>query len=125
MSVIESSATALVRFTGLGIMCLNSECGRGEIAAVRDQKHGLTIKLQQPAFQDGAGSDIIAYRDIATYQNLPAEDVRIEIKAGAGADPAIAGYEIYRNGDFDRLASADANDFGWVVNMTSLHDGAA
>lgn len=123
MSVKESSATALVRFTGLGIICFNRDRQRGEIAAVRDNKHVLTVKIQQPVFQDGADNDIIVYRDIATYQQLPAEDVEIEINA-AGA-PAIAGYEIYQSGDFDRLGSADPNDFRWMVNMNALHEGSA
>ena len=33
MSVQESSATALVRFTGLGIICFNQDRQRGEIGA--------------------------------------------------------------------------------------------
>jgi hypothetical protein len=123
MSVRESSATALVRFTGLGIICFNRDRQRGEIAAVRDNKHVLTIKIQQPVFQDGADNDMITYRDIATYQQLPKENVEIEINA-IGA-PAITGYEIYQSGDFDRLGDADPNDFRWMVNLNTLHDGAA
>src|SRR6185369_10561232 len=92
MSIKESSATALVRFTGLGIISFNRDQLRGEIAAVRDNKHVLTIKIQQPVFQDGAHGDIITYRDIASYQQLPKEDVQIEIKARQA--PAIDGYEI-------------------------------
>ena len=122
MSVKESSATALVRFTGLGIICFNRDRQRGEIAVVRDNKHVLTIKVQQPVFQDGAHGDIITYRDIASYQQLPNEDVQIEIKAGSA--PTITGYEIYQNGDFDRLGEADAHDFRWLVHMNALHDGA-
>lgn len=120
MSVKESSATALVRFTGLGIICFNSDRQRGEIAALRDDKHLLTIKIQQPVFQEGSGNDLIAYSDIATYQNLPKENVRIEIKALG--KPAIEGYEIYQRGDFDRLNSADVHDFRWIVNMDTLHE---
>lgn len=123
MSIKESSATALVRFTGLGIISFNRDQLRGEIAAVRDNKHVLTIKVQQPVFQDGAHGDIITYRDIASYQQLPKEDVQIEIKARQA--PAIDGYEIYQNGDFDRLGEADAQDFRWLVHMNALHDGAA
>ena len=119
MAINESSATALVRFTGLGIICFNSDRQRGEIGAVSDNKHALTIKIQQPVYQDGAENDVIVYRDIAAYQRLPNEDVRIEIKAGRA--PAIQGYEIYQSGDFDRLSSADANDFRWLVNMNALH----
>lgn len=123
MSVRESSATALVRFTGLGIICFNRDRQRGEIAAVRDNKHLLTIKIQQPVFQDGSDNDIIVYRDIATYQDLPREDVEIEIKAVRA--PAIAGYEIYQAAEgFDRLGSADPNDFRWLVNLNTLHGDA-
>jgi hypothetical protein len=123
MPVKESSATALVRFTGLGIICFNKDLQRGEIAAIRDNKHLLTVKVQQPVYQDGGGSDLIVYRDIAAYQNLPKDDVRIEIKALR--EPSIKGYEIYQSGDFDRLDSADANDFRWIVNINALHDDAA
>ncbi|HYY57125.1 MAG TPA: hypothetical protein VE842_07300 [Pyrinomonadaceae bacterium] len=123
MTVQESSATALVRFTGLGIICFNGDRQRGEIAAIRDDKHQLSVKIQQPVFQEGGGNDIIVYQDIATYQQLPREDVRIEIKALR--EPAIEGYEIYQSGDFDRLDSADVNDFRWIVNMNALHGDAA
>src|SRR3954463_2011050 len=123
MPVKESSATALVRFTGLGIVCFNKEQQRGEIAAIRDNKHLLTVKIQQPVYQDGAESDIIVYKDIATYQQLPNEGVEIEIKALSS--PAIEGYKIYQSGDFDRLNSADVNDFRWIVNMNNLHGDTA
>lgn len=119
MSVKESSATALVRFTGLGIICFNSDRKRGEIAAIRDDKHLLSIRVQQPFYQEGGDNDVIAYKDIATYQQLPKDDVQIEIKALG--KPAIEGYEIYQSGDFDRLNSSDLNDFRWVVNMDNLH----
>jgi hypothetical protein len=123
MSVKESSATALVRFTGLGIVCFNSDRQRGEIAALRDDKHTLSIKVQRPVYQDGAGDDLIRYQDIVTYQNLPKEDLRLEIKALGS--PAIEGYEIYQSGDFDRLDAADPNDFRWIVNMDALHPDTA
>jgi hypothetical protein len=121
MPVKESSATALVRFTGLGIIVFNKEAQRGEIAAVRDNKHLLTVKIQQPVYQDGGGNDIIAYHDIASYYNLPKDDVKIEIKAQGS--PSVEGYEIYQSGEFDRLATDDVNDFRWIVNMNDLHGG--
>ncbi len=119
MSVNEGSATALVRFTGLGIICFNDEAQRGEIAVIRDDKHQLSIRIQRPVYQDGAENDIVVYRDIAAYEQLAKEDVVIEIKATRA--PSVAGYEIYQSGDFDRLGSADVNDFRWIVNMDSLH----
>jgi hypothetical protein len=121
MSVLESSATALIRFTGLGIVCFNEKQQRGEIAGIRDNKHVLTVNIQRPAYQDGAEKDVIVYKDIATYENLPKDDVQIEIKASG--NPPIAGYEIYQNGEFDRLGSSDVNDFRWLVNMSALHNG--
>jgi hypothetical protein len=122
MPIKESSATALVRFTGLGIICFNSERKRGEIAAIRDDKHTLTIKIQQPVFQEGSGIDLIHYQDIATYQKLPKDEVQLEVLALG--KPGIEGYEIYQGGDFDRLDSSDVNDFRWIVNMDDLHGDA-
>lgn len=123
MSINESSATALVRFTGLGIVCFNKERQRGEIGLIRDNKHELSIKIQRPVFQEGDGNDVVVYQDLATYRSLPKEDVKIEIKALG--QPAIAGFELYQSGDFDRLGSADPNDFRWVVNMNTLHGETA
>ncbi|HEV2862495.1 MAG TPA: hypothetical protein VGX48_15890 [Pyrinomonadaceae bacterium] len=123
MPVRESSATALVRFTGLGIIAFNEDHGRGEIAAVRDSKHQLTVKLQRPVFQEGAGHDLVVYQDIACYRNLPKEGVEIELKATRR--PAVQGFEIYQGrGHFDRLSSDDPQDFRWIVNMNALHGGA-
>jgi hypothetical protein len=123
MSIQESSATALIRFTGLGIICFNQDRQRGEIGVVRDNKHTLTVKIQQPVFQDGVDDDIIVYQDIATYENLPKDDVQIEIKATG--QPAIEGYEVYQPGDFNRLESDDFNDFRWIVNLDNLHGGTS
>ena len=117
MSVKESSATALIRFTGLGIVCFSKERQRGEIAVIRDNKHSLSIRIQKPVFQDGGGSDLIVYQDIVAYDKLPKDDVQIEIKSLGQP----AGYQIYQNGDFDRLDSPDVNDFRWIVNMSELH----
>jgi hypothetical protein len=122
MSLNESSATALVRFTGLGIVCFNKQSQRGEIGAIRDDKHKLTIKLQQPAYQEGTDNDVIVYQDIASYENLPKNDVYLEIEAVV--NPAIEGFEIYQGEDFDRLDSSDPNDFRWIVNMHRLHGAA-
>lgn len=121
MPVQESSATVLVRFTGLGIVCFNDDQQRAEIGVIRDQNHTLAIKIQKPVFQEGAESDVILYEDIAVYENLPKENVEVEFSV---EQPAIAGYEIYQPGDFDRLTSTDLNDFRWIVNFDSLHDGS-
>jgi len=123
MPLRESSATALVRFTGLGIVCFNRERGRGEVAVIRDDKHALSVKIQRPAFQDGGGGDVILYQDVAAYGELPKEGVTVEIEArGAGARE---GYEIYGGGEFDRLDSPDPHDFRWIVHIDSLHGGDA
>jgi hypothetical protein len=122
MSINESSATALVRFTGLGIICFNKDKRRGEIAAIRDNKHALAITIKRPVYQEG-GNDLIVYQNIATYEKLPNDDVQIEIKSLR--NPAIEGYEIYQNGVFDRLDSPDPKDFRWIVNMNALHGETA
>lgn len=121
MSLNEGSATALFRFTGLGIVCFNKDKQRGEIAALRDTTHKLTIKLQKLAYQEGTEKDVVVYQDFATYENLPPDNVQIDIKAVN--NPAIDGFEIYQNGDFHRLGSSDVNDFRWIVNLHDLHGG--
>jgi len=118
MPIQEGSATALVRFTGLGIICFNENRGRGEIGIVRDANHTLTLKIQKPVFKEGADADVIVYEDVAVYENLPKENVEIEISA---EQPAIEGYEIYQSGDFDRLDATDFNDFRWIVDFDELH----
>src|SRR5919112_599812 len=124
MPLNESSATALVRITGLAIVCFNEEQRRGEVAIIRDQKHTLAVKLQRPVFHEGGGDDHIGYQDVACYHDLPKENVRIEItSSGAGA---AEGFEVYKGeGDFDRLDSPDPQDFRWIVHMDSLHDGTS
>lgn len=119
MTVKEGSATALVRFTGLGIVCFNKDRQRGELGVIRDHKHTMTITIQRPVFQEGSGNDVLFYQNVVTFEELPREGVEIEIKAVG--NPAIDGYEIYQPGDFDRLDSPDSNDFRWLVNLNSLH----
>ncbi|HEX8282886.1 MAG TPA: hypothetical protein VF588_06005 [Pyrinomonadaceae bacterium] len=122
MPVNESSATALVRFTGLGIVCFNEERGRGEIAAIRDMKHSMSIKILRPAFQEGSGNDTVAYSELVSYLSLPKHGVEVEIKALG--ERAVEGFEIYQRENFDRLGDADVHDFRWIVNLNSLHAGA-
>jgi hypothetical protein len=120
MSIIESSATALVRFTGLGIVVFNKEKQRGEIGIIRDDKHVLSVRIQQPRFKDGAEKDIVVYEDIAVYKDLPKTGVEIGIKGDSSSQ--VAGYDVYKApGDFNRLESEDLNDYRWIVNLASLH----
>ena len=106
-SIQENSATALVKLTGLAIICLNQQAKRCEIGAIRDNKHQLTIEVRQPG---GA--------TVALYKNLPPQDVRVEIKT---KDAPVAGYQVYQKGTFNRQAANDPNDFRWLVDMQSLH----
>jgi len=120
MSITESSATALVRFTGLGIVCFNDKKQRGEIGIIRDDKHALSITIKQPRFRDGIEKDLVLYEPIAVYGSLPKSGVEIEITTGGNA--AVEGFEKYEAaGDFDRLESEDLNDYRWVVDMKELH----
>lgn len=121
MPITESTATALVRFTGLGIIVFNEQKHRGEIAVIRDEAHRLSVKIQQPRFKDGVDNDIVVYEDIAAYTDLPKTGVKIDI-ATRGTS-AVNGFEKYQaDGDFDRLESDDTNDFRWIVSMPALHD---
>jgi hypothetical protein len=120
MALIESTAAVLLRFTGLGMVCFNQLRRRGEIAVIRNDKHELSVKIQQPLFKDGIERDIIVYEDIVVYESLPKKGVEIEINATRGA--AVAGYEIYEaDEEFDRLKQGDPNDFRWIVKMDKLH----
>lgn len=121
MSITESTATALVRFTGMGIINFSRSKQRGEIAVVRDEKHTLTVRIQKPVYKDGLEKDLIVYEDVKVYKDLPKSDVEIEIKTGEQS--VVKGFEVYRSADFDRLNSDDINDFNWVVNLEQLHGG--
>ncbi|HMS41296.1 MAG TPA: hypothetical protein PKE69_13785 [Pyrinomonadaceae bacterium] len=119
MSVTESTATALVRFTGMGIVNFSKSRNRGEIEVVRDGKHTLNVKIQKPVFKDGLERDVIVYEDVKVYENLPAEGVEISISTSD--DSAVKGFEVYRSENFDRLTSEDFNYYNWVVSLENLH----
>ncbi len=119
MSIIESTATALVRFTGMGIIKFCDSRQRGELSIVRDNKHTFTVKIQQPVYKDGLERDVIVYEDMVVYKDLPMTGVEISITTGGQS--AVSGFEVYRGTNFDRLHSDDFNDFNWVVNMEQLH----
>lgn len=121
MALIESTSTALVRITGLGIICFNEKKERAEIAVIRDEQHELSINIQQPKYKDGIDKDLIIYENIASYTGLPKENVSIEILTNG--ESKHKGYEVYKaDGEFDRKDSEDMNDFRWVVSMKKLHD---
>lgn len=114
MSIKESSATALVRCTGLAMICLNKTEQRVEFGLIHDNKHVFTLKVKMARYVDGSRDDL-RYDDILEYKDLPDENVRIEIKAQG------AGYQVYENEDFERRTSTDLNDFGWLVSLQKLH----
>jgi hypothetical protein len=119
MPVRENSATALIRVRGLGIACFNETKNRGEVAIIRDGRHTLSIRISKPSFVEEAGIDTVSYDDVVTYDSIDPMDVAIEI-SGAG-DSMISGYELFTNGDFDRLngENNDENDFRWIVKLES------
>jgi hypothetical protein len=119
MAIIESTATALVRFTGLGILCFNKELNRGEIAIIRDENHKLSVKIQYPKYKDYIEKDLIVYEDfVPAINNLDKTGVEIEI-----GNSVTQGFQIYEAaGEFNRLESEDYNDMRWVVDMNSLHN---
>lgn len=118
MKLNEKDATALVRFTGLGIICFNPNKLRGEIAIIRDTKHTLSIAVQRPIFKEGR--DSIIYENLHFFENLPKKDVEISIETKGNS--AIKGYQKYQaDGEFDRLSNEVSKDFRWIVNIDSLH----
>lgn len=119
MSITESTATALLRFTGMGMVKFCGSRQRTELSIVRDGKHTLVVKIQQPVFSEGLERDAIGYEDLAVYENLPATGVEISITTKG--QTAVSGFEVYRGANFDRLESDNINDFNWVVSMKELH----
>ena len=120
MSIKESSANTLVRFTGMGLINFSDENPHADILVIRDRKHIFNIRIQEPRFKDGTEKDLIVYEDIAVYENLPRKGVSIEIVGVPRSKPST--YEIYQaEGGFDRLSSEDANDFRWIVDLEDLH----
>lgn len=123
MSIKESGAAALVRFTGLGIIVFNEESARGEIAVIRDQSHRLSMSIKQARYKEGADKDLIVYENLFEWNDLPREGVSVSISTRG--ESSVQGYEKYQaEGEFDRLSSEDPNDFRWLVNMGELHSGA-
>lgn len=118
MRVRESSATALVRCSGLAMICINPEGQRGEIGFIREDQHVLTLSILRPCYQDGT-NDSVSYREVVKYSNLYDEDVQVEIRAQG----AVAGCETYTDGTekINRQSCTDLNDFRWLVSMAELH----
>lgn len=115
-------ATAFVRSTGLAIICLNEKNQRCEIGFLRDEKHQFGLAVKCPVYEGGK-NDFVDYREVVSYNYLPSENVRVEIKTKGAPE---AGCQIYQNGvDFDRLTAKDTNDFRWLVDLKKLHDNSA
>ena len=112
--VNEDSATALVKFTGLAIICLNQQPPRCEIGILRDGEHQLSITISEPYYTE-TGS--VGHREVASYKQLP-NDVLVEITA---TNPSVTGYQLHQPGNFNRLSTNDPNDFRWLVDMQGLH----
>lgn len=116
MPVLEDSATVLVRCTGLAVICLNEAAQQVEVGFLRDNKHAFTFKILRPFYKNGS-NNVISYREIATYQEFPNENVSIEIETDA-----TDGFSTFKNDGFTRLSEAnDKNDFQWLVNLGDLH----
>jgi hypothetical protein len=143
MSINTRSATAIVRFTGLGILCFNPRKKRAENLFIHDEGHTLSIEIYKPfsaaksSELAGSGRDEIPmdnkefdgnwYRLIASYSNLDQSQltrnldrVDLSIDVSGLGSPEIEGYKRYEPCGFDRLATGDDvdhEDFRWMVNV--------
>ena len=121
MSIKESDATLLMRFTGMAIINVGRGKASAEIGVIRDGKHTMSIALEEPAFRDGTGRDVLYYRPLMEVSDLSIEDTEIRIESPDGR-----GIEFFHSEEvFDRLSCEDENDFRWIVAMDELHSGSS
>lgn len=116
MPITKSSTTAFINVRGLGIICFNPQKKRCETAIIRNAEHTLTVNVYKPTFIDGGSSDKLGYTPIFNRKITELEDISIEI-SGIG-NPKIDGFELFQNGDFNRLnGESDENDLRWILNL--------
>lgn len=143
MSINTRSATAIVRFTGLGILCFNPRKKRAENLFIHADDHILTVEIYKPVsaaenetltetgskddFPDYAKFSGYWHRRTAYYENLDQSQLsatfdrialNIEI-SGEGA-PEVDGYRLYEPDSFSRTdegEDVDLKDFRWIVNV--------
>lgn len=147
MSINTTSATALVRFTGLGILTFSPRRKRAENLFIHEGSHNdLTIEIYKPLSAEDniaqkqkaqiIGADIPSdrhlfsghwYQMITFYSKLDQshlnrsfDNIGLSIDISGVGNPEIDGYRRYEPGSFDRLDTGDDvdyKDFRWMVNI--------
>jgi hypothetical protein len=128
MSIDLSSATAIVKFMGLGIMCFNEKMKRCETLFIHDKNHKPVIKVY---LMEDLGTTNMKKTDgkntepKLSYFYLPTSGITndnekntLTIEISGVGNCEIDGYTKYNTANFDRRSlDSDLNDYGWVVNL--------
>jgi hypothetical protein len=118
-------ATAIVKFTGLGMVCANEgEENILETLFVHAKQHKLDVKIRKAkkighsATQEVETIATITTEDFVKEENFWLHSqVRISISSELGETSKYRGLRLYKNDDFDRSEKSDPNDFGWLINL--------
>lgn len=141
MSLDINSATAIVRFKGLGILCFNEALARAENLFIHKNDHKLLLEIYVPVSVED-NDKLIAdnvkegdpdwprhkkfngywYEQYAAYPSFQGTDdvtpMTIDVR-GIG-NPDVAGYAKYTPDDFHRdITNDDENDLRWIVDPVS------
>jgi hypothetical protein len=131
MSLNVESATAIVQFTGLGILCFNKRRRRAENLFIHAQEHTLKIGVYKPVSQE-ENDRIVAeggndgkmgfekfsdhwHQMIVSYMFLDRSELsrtlersRVSIEIFGEGNPEIQGYDTYESGSFSRITLSEA-----------------
>jgi hypothetical protein len=148
MPIDTSSAAAIVRFSGLGVLCFNGDTA--ENLFLHEAGHTLTVEIFEPLLErlgnffidnpeEGKGLATFRrfpdnplkgkwYKRLTVYEDLDATQLdtsgvpkEISIKVTGDLNPALSTVEPFEatTTEFVRTDSAnDDNDFRWMVNVT-------
>jgi len=148
MPIVTSSAAAIVRFSGLGVLCFNGDTA--ENLFLHEAGHTLTVEIFEPLlarlkdfydsnpeeaeglatvrrFPDDPNTGKL-YKRLTLYEDLDATQLdtngvpkEIYIKVTGDLNPALSAVEPFEGtpGEFVRTAPGNhENDFRWMVNVT-------
>lgn len=117
-------ATALVHFTGLGMVCANEPEEKLETMFIHAKKHKLNIEISKVTkIVDGRVEEqefmnSLTYEDFLLEQNFwHHSQIKISISSELGKSSKYRGLSFYTPGDFDRSEKSNRNDFRWLINL--------